>query len=296
MLKIIAILYFYTSLSESYKIITERRSADVINIELIPSSDFPNDYIFTSAVRNINSMCNANNNYRLFSTDKNSNAKVYFKSIQEGYGFTKREYSQRSPAHKPLYTRSETYIDHVKLKYYTNFYNVLLHELLHVIGLEHPKMNRDKSIMSYSVGLDEFDNIVEDEYFYELHIDDYNGIKALVERDFTGCSLLPYEFIAWKDPSEIFYTAEPTTIPPTTIPPTTIPQTKYAPKKRKTLQHVTKRLRYRQFPNSKKEKQLPRRNSIRITSSSSPKIHIESNSLFHDFVIESDNNPDIRIG
>jgi hypothetical protein len=63
--------------------------------------------------------------------------------------------------------------------YPNNLYNILLHEVIHALGLFHTK--EDYGIMNYSVFLDQYGSIKADRHLY-LSIDDINGLKYLYEK------------------------------------------------------------------------------------------------------------------
>ena len=72
------------------------------------------------------------------------------------------------------------------------FYNVLLHELLHVIGLDHPsKTNTLESVMAYSVTSKnvELTEIKQDTNYITIQPVDAANIRYIIERDFPTAIL-----------------------------------------------------------------------------------------------------------
>ncbi len=63
--------------------------------------------------------------------------------------------------------------------YPNNLYNVLLHEVIHALGLHHTE--EDYGIMNYSVFLDEYGNLKADRHLY-LSFDDINGLKYMYDK------------------------------------------------------------------------------------------------------------------
>lgn len=63
--------------------------------------------------------------------------------------------------------------------YPNNLYNVLLHEVIHALGLHHTTENF--GIMNYSVFLDQYGNLNTDRHLY-LSFDDINGLKYMYNK------------------------------------------------------------------------------------------------------------------
>ena len=97
------------------------------------------------------------NNLNTITLDRNDN--FY-------YGYTK------------LYGTNETdiLINRKLLKTPTTLYNVLLHELVHSIGLNHTLV---PSIQNYSIFMDERNNVIEDRRKMYLSLDDIRGMRYI---------------------------------------------------------------------------------------------------------------------
>lgn len=82
------------------------------------------------------------------------------------YGYTK------------LYNTNETdiIINHKLLKSKNTIYNVLLHEVVHSIGLNH---TNEFGIMNYSLTMNERNEILEDRKRIYLSIDDIRGLRYI---------------------------------------------------------------------------------------------------------------------
>lgn len=84
----------------------------------------------------------------------------------EGYGYC---------SHYPTYSNETDITIANKILYYdTNLYNIVLHELLHSIGLDH---TTDQGIMNNSVKVNEDYSIIRDNTRMYLSVDDYNGFS-----------------------------------------------------------------------------------------------------------------------
>jgi hypothetical protein len=70
-----------------------------------------------------------------------------------------------------------------------SFYNVLLHELLHVIGIDHPQPPVANSVISYAVTLDSNNFTVYDLNYITLQFYDVHLIDTLIRRDFPSTKI-----------------------------------------------------------------------------------------------------------
>ena len=73
-------------------------------------------------------------------------------------------------------SKKEMYVDNSLLTYDNNLYNVLHHEIVHCIGLDH---SDKKGIMNYSLIMDKDNNLVSDTFKTWLSQDDVDGINFL---------------------------------------------------------------------------------------------------------------------
>mgnify|MGYP003624710256 CR=1 FL=1 len=88
----------------------------------------------------------------------------------DGYGYC---------SHYPTYSSETDIVIANKILYYdTNLYNIVLHELLHSIGLDH---TTDKGIMNNSVKVNEDYSIIRDNTQMYLSVDDYNGFSFVYD-------------------------------------------------------------------------------------------------------------------
>ena len=101
--------------------------------------------------------------------------------IQTSYGLTRLLLSPDN-----VFKNAETFINTNELRYATNIYNVLLHELLHVIGLDHPEVPNE-SVMSYRVRLGADKNVLRDVSFLPLDEDDVLGVTNIAQQSFPQC-------------------------------------------------------------------------------------------------------------
>ena len=147
-------LEFHTCCSISPKLLDTTKlviehinSHDIINISL-------KDGIFSHEINDVNTICDYKDDYK-------------------GYGFT-------------LLTTSDEdiYISQKLLETNNTLYNVVLHEFIHALGLNHTSI---PSIMNYKIEVQSgslFGNkiIVEDREKQYLSIDDMNGLKAIKKK------------------------------------------------------------------------------------------------------------------
>ena len=90
-----------------------------------------------------------------------------------------------------LYLGCDITINVCALQSTSIFYNVLLHELLHIIGLDHPPKKED-SVMSYTISsLDKNLTIIgQTKDYIQIRPKDVNDLNYIIRRDFPN-SLLP---------------------------------------------------------------------------------------------------------
>ena len=77
-----------------------------------------------------------------------------------------------------LYNTNETdiVINHKLLKTKNTLYNVLLHEIIHSLGLNH---TYNYGIMNYTIFMDSNNNIIEDRRKIYLSVDDLRGLRFI---------------------------------------------------------------------------------------------------------------------
>jgi hypothetical protein len=80
------------------------------------------------------------------------------------------------------------------------FYNVLLHELLHVVGLDHPVDISEESIMGYRVSVNEEGEILYDDRYSSVSLYDIQDIFYIIMRDFPNKKLPNYRYISKYEP------------------------------------------------------------------------------------------------
>jgi hypothetical protein len=112
-------------------------------------------------------------------------------SVKKAPGYCSRKFISGTVDNpKALYIGCDITLNTCILQSSATFYNVLLHELLHVVGLDHPE-NRDDSVMSYGVVAKDrtLKNIRQDTEYISVTKTDMENIKAIVIRDFPDASL-----------------------------------------------------------------------------------------------------------
>lgn len=112
-------------------------------------------------------------------------------NVKKAPGYCSRKFisgTVNSP--KALYIGCDITLNACILQSSATFYNVLLHELLHVVGLDHPD-NKDDSVMSYGVIAKDrtLQNIRQDTEYISVTKTDMENIRAIVIRDFPDASL-----------------------------------------------------------------------------------------------------------
>jgi hypothetical protein len=136
-----------------------------------------------------------------------------------------------------------------------SFYNVLLHELLHVVGINHPNPPVPNSVISYAVSIDRENNTLYDTEYIALSSYDIQQIDAILQRDFplykspdhTNTTKYvpkypPYRHISGLNTYIINYKndVEPCLIKIPTSNPTFYPTSKPTPRPTKPAQQTTK--------------------------------------------------------
>jgi len=91
-----------------------------------------------------------------------------------------------------MYNGCDITLNVCALQTYASLYNVLMHELLHVVGLDHPDPPVDGSIISYGVKVNDSSlmNIIQDTRYAVLQPFDIMNMRFIALRDFPK-SILP---------------------------------------------------------------------------------------------------------
>lgn len=97
-----------------------------------------------------------------------------------------------------LYLGCDITLNLCALQSSASMYNVLLHELLHVVGLDHPEPPVEKAVISYGVRVNDSSlmNIYQDAEFVTLNAFDIMNIRFIALRDFPDSTLPDPRFIA----------------------------------------------------------------------------------------------------
>jgi len=125
------------------------------------------------------------NTYELFKIKLNEETKIEHKfnyknsicnenldnNIYSEYGFCTH--------YSPFFNETDITISNTILGIDTNLYNVVLHEFIHAIGLDH---GTNKGMMNYTIQLTENNGIIKDSTKLYISIDDYIGIKYLYDK------------------------------------------------------------------------------------------------------------------
>ena len=79
----------------------------------------------------------------------------------------------------PFYNETDISISNTLLGIDTNLYNVVLHEVLHALGLDH---TNTKGMMNYTVKLSINKGIIKDNSKLYISVDDYDGLTYLYDK------------------------------------------------------------------------------------------------------------------
>ena len=90
-----------------------------------------------------------------------------------------------------LYTGCDITLNVCALQSSSSMYNVLLHELLHVVGLDHPEPPVDGSVISYGVRVNDstLNNVIQDTNYVSLQPFDIMNMRFIALRDFDYADL-----------------------------------------------------------------------------------------------------------
>ena len=90
-----------------------------------------------------------------------------------------------------LYTGCDITLNVCALQSSSSLYNVLLHELLHVVGLDHPEPPVEGSVISYGVRVNDstLNNVIQDTEYKVLQPFDIMNMRFIALRDFDYASL-----------------------------------------------------------------------------------------------------------
>lgn len=91
-----------------------------------------------------------------------------------------------------LYNGCDITLNVCALQTYASLYNVLMHELLHVVGLDHPDPPVEGSVISYGVNVNDSSlmHIIQDKQYVTLQPFDIMNVRFIALRDFPK-SILP---------------------------------------------------------------------------------------------------------
>lgn len=81
--------------------------------------------------------------------------------------------------YSPFFNETDITISNTILGIDTNLYNVILHEFVHALGLDH---SNTKGMMNYTIQLTKNNGIIKDSNKLYISIDDYKGIKYLYDK------------------------------------------------------------------------------------------------------------------
>lgn len=95
----------------------------------------------------------------------------------ESPGYCSRDYVRND--NKYFYNGCNITMNICQLQTAASFYNVLLHEFLHLLGLDHPII-KDDSVMSYTVKKDTLNNIVFDDTYITIQLNDIIDIHIML--------------------------------------------------------------------------------------------------------------------
>lgn len=82
--------------------------------------------------------------------------------------------------YSPFFNETDITISNTILGIDTNLYNVVLHEFVHALGLDHS--NTSKGMMNYTIQITENNGIIKDSNKLYISIDDYKGIQYLYNK------------------------------------------------------------------------------------------------------------------
>ena len=111
------------------------------------------------------------NEEKTFPHEKNDINTICNLNLVDKYGYTTH--------YAPDYTETDISISNTLIGIDTNLYNVILHEVLHSIGLDH---SLEFGIMNYTV-FSLFNGIKKDLIKLYLSVDDFNGMKFLFDEN-----------------------------------------------------------------------------------------------------------------
>ena len=99
-------------------------------------------------------------------------------------GFMERQYWSDPYSHLSFYTGGDVTLNVCKLQSSASFYNVLLHELLHLVGLQHRVPRDEAEAISYAVQKNALGNTIFDDRYINLGKGDIIDIQFIFRRDF----------------------------------------------------------------------------------------------------------------
>ena len=164
-----------------------------VNRKLIESAiDNVNLYLYSGNIETTALYLYVNEYTNTSCSDNNLKIKlIKDNSVKKAPGYCSRKFISGTVDNpKALYIGCDITLNTCILQSSATFYNVLLHELLHVVGLDHPE-NRDDSVMSYGVIAKDrtLKNIRQDTEYISITKTDMENIRAIVIRDFPDASL-----------------------------------------------------------------------------------------------------------
>jgi hypothetical protein len=150
--------------------------------------------LITTAINIINKYLLVDNNKSLYINLQNSTCDyiIYIKNdINEKHpGFCKSISNNQS-----IYRGCNITLNICHLQTAASFYNVLLHELLHVIGLLHPVIFKGSSVMSYVTLINNDGSDIFNNKYIELSRADILDIYYIINRDYPNSNFNKYRII-----------------------------------------------------------------------------------------------------
>jgi hypothetical protein len=105
---------------------------------------------------------------------------IYLGSSSTSFANTKRKFNANFQ-----YQGGSISVDTKVLQTAASFYNPFLHELLHLVGVDHPVVHDPATVMGYAVTLTQDMNRVYQDWTYRtIHHKDVEALQALLTRDF----------------------------------------------------------------------------------------------------------------
>ena len=162
---LLCICCFFTSFSYAYVVLPYTWNSSTLDIQFCETASPIIQNMTKSIINDMNAL-----DFFYIELKEQSTNSICNHHFTNGYGLT------RYLIENNIIQYANIYISNELLQNVNVLYNVLLHELLHFVGLDH---STEVGMMNYSVRLDRYGTSTLYDHKWYMSIDDYLGIQSI---------------------------------------------------------------------------------------------------------------------